>query len=74
MVVDALAPCVARTSAAMILIVWNRQVLVLLKDGFQLPVSYQCGQMAENVYICLCSLLKNLARKGLIETHCFAWM
>ena len=40
MVADALAPCVARTSAAMILIMKNRQVLVLLEEDFQLPVSY----------------------------------
>ena len=40
MVADALAPCVARTSAAMILIVSNRQVLVLVQEEFQLPVSY----------------------------------
>ena len=40
MVADALAPCVARTSAAMILIMVNRQVLVLLEDEFKQPVSY----------------------------------
>ena len=41
MVADALAPSVARTSAAMIiLIMQNRQFLVLLKEEFQLPVSY----------------------------------
>ena len=40
MVADALAPCAARTSAAMILIMENRQVIVLLKEEFQLPVSY----------------------------------
>ena len=40
MAADALAPCVARTSAAMILIMWNRQVLVLLEAEFQLHVSY----------------------------------
>ena len=45
MVADALAPCVARTSAAMIMITQNRQVLVLLEEEFQLPVSYQCGGM-----------------------------
>ena len=56
MVADALAPCVARTSAVMILPMWNRQVLVLLEEGFQLPVSYQCGGMTYNVDICLCSL------------------
>ena len=40
MAADALAPCVARTSAAMILIMLNRQVLVLLDEEFQLYVSY----------------------------------
>ena len=40
MVADALAPYVARTSAAMILIMYNRQVIVLLEEEFQLPVSY----------------------------------
>ena len=40
MAADALAPYVARTSAAMILIMLNRQVFVLLEEEFQLPVSY----------------------------------
>ena len=40
---DALAPCVARTSAPMILTVWNRKVLVLHEEGFKLPVSCQGG-------------------------------
>ena len=40
MIADALAPYVARISAAMILIMHNRQVLVLLEEEFQLPVSY----------------------------------
>ena len=40
MVADALAPCVARTSAAMILIMLYKQVLVLLEQEFQLPVFY----------------------------------
>ena len=40
MAADALAPCVARTSAAMILIMENMQFLVLLEEEFQLPVSY----------------------------------
>ena len=38
MAADVLAPCVARTSAAMILIMKNRQVLVLLEEEFQLCV------------------------------------
>ena len=45
MTADAVAPCVARASAAMILALWNRQVLILNKKGFQLPVSSQCGGM-----------------------------
>ena len=40
MVADALAPCVARTSAAMILIIYNRQFLVLPEEEFQLLVPY----------------------------------
>ena len=40
MAANALAPHVARTSAAMILIMSSRQVLVLLEEEFQLPVSY----------------------------------
>ena len=40
MVADALAPSVVRTSAAMILMMQNRQFIVLLEEEFQLPVSY----------------------------------
>ena len=40
MAADALAPYVARTSAAMILITLNKQVLVLLDEEFQQPVFY----------------------------------
>ena len=43
------------TSATMILTMWNRQVLVLFKEGF-LSASYQCGEMTQNVNICLCYL------------------
>ena len=45
MVADALAPYVARTSAPKILTLYNRYVLVLLEEWFQLPVSFQCGIM-----------------------------
>ena len=34
MAADALAPNVARTSAAMILTMWNMEVPVLLEEGF----------------------------------------
>ena len=40
MVADALAPSIARTSAARILTMYNRQVLVLLEEEFQLHASY----------------------------------
>ena len=40
MVADVLAPYIGRTSAAMILIMQNRQVPVLLEEEFQLPESY----------------------------------
>ena len=65
MAADALAPYIARTSAATILTMQNKWVLVLFEEGFQLPASYQCGEMTQNVNICLYSLCKNLARKGL---------
>ena len=32
--------------------------LSYLRKAFQLPVSYHCGQMTQNVNICLCSLWK----------------
>ena len=52
---DALAPSVSRTSATM---VWNKQdkqVFVFHKEGFQLPVPYQCWEMIDNsnIFICL---------------------
>ena len=40
MAADALVPCVTRTSAAMTLTIWNKQVLVFQEKGFQLPVPY----------------------------------
>ena len=55
MVVDALAPWVARSSAAMKLNMHTR--LVLREEGFQLPVSWQCaecGRIIKIVNTCLC--------------------
>ena len=43
---DALAPCIARTSTAMILTVQARQVLVSSEEGFQLRVSSQCSEIS----------------------------
>ena len=62
MTADALAPCFARSSAAMILAMWNR--LAFHEEGFQLPVSCQCGGLTKNVNICFCSLSKIQHAKG----------
>ena len=62
---DALAPCVARSSAAMVLAMRNGQVLVFHEEGFQLPVSCQCRGLTEDVNMFLFPL-RNLARNGLI--------
>ena len=43
MVADVLAPCVARTSASMILNMFNRLVLVLHEERFQQPGQCQCS-------------------------------
>ena len=64
MAADALAPYVTRTSVAMILTMWNRWVLVLFEEGFQIHASYQCGEMTQCKYMFMFPL-KNLARKGL---------
>ena len=37
MAADALAPCISRPSAAMILIMQEKQVFVFHQEGFQLP-------------------------------------
>ena len=52
MVTDALHPCFARTSAAMILNMQTRWVLVLDEEGFQLPLSCHCGKLIEIKNIC----------------------
>ena len=40
MAADALAPCIARSLAALALIVWDKWAFVFHKEGFQLPVPY----------------------------------
>ena len=64
MTTDALAPCITRSSAATILAMWNRQVLVFHEGGFQLPVSYRCGGMTENCRYIFCFCLKILHVKS----------
>ena len=62
MVADALAPCVARSSAPMILAMQSSQALVLRKD-----FNYLYHVSMETLFECKCMSmfpLKNLARKG----------
>ena len=33
-------------------------IYILFEEGFEVPVSYQCGAMTQNVNTCLCSLCK----------------
>ena len=51
---DALAPCVPGTSAVMVLIMHDKQVLVFHEDGFYLSVSSECHEMIDNANIFLC--------------------
>ena len=48
MFIDALAPCITRSSATMVLIMKDKQVLVFHKNGFQCPVPSPCW---ENILI-----------------------
>ena len=70
MAADALVPCVAGPSAAMILAMWNRLVMVFQEEGFQLPLSFQSEGMVQIVNTLLFFLSK-LAHKGLtlFENH-----
>ena len=45
MAADTLAPSVASASAAKILTMQNKQVIVFLKEGFQAPAPSQCQEM-----------------------------
>ena len=49
MAADALAPSLARSSAAIVLTMQDGRVLVFHEEGFQLPVASQCWEMMENV-------------------------
>ena len=52
---DILAPCIARPSTAMVLTMHVKQVLVSHKEGFQLPILFQCSETIENANTFLCS-------------------
>ena len=51
MVADALATCVARSSATIVLTTQDTQVLAIHKKVFQLPVPYQYWEMIWNADI-----------------------
>ena len=53
MATDALAPCVAKSSAAVILSVWDWHVLVFHEGEFELPGSSYFWEMIENANISL---------------------
>ena len=48
---DAMAPCVARTSATMALTIQNKQDLVTNGVGFRLPLRSYLYEMIENANI-----------------------
>ena len=48
---DAVAPCVARSSAAMVLAMQDNQVLVFQVEGFQLLVSSPSWEITENAIV-----------------------
>ena len=48
MVADAWAPCIARASTAMVLIVHYEQVFVFYEEGFQLTVPFPWWKMIGN--------------------------
>ena len=48
---DALAPCVTRSPAAILLNIWDKQVLISQEGRFQLPVFVWCWEIVKNIYI-----------------------
>ena len=54
MAAEALAPCVARTSAAMVLNMQNKQVFAFYEERFHLRQPYQCWERIDNANIILC--------------------
>ena len=50
---NALDPCVAKSSATMLLTMQDKQVVVFHKEGFQLHATSQCLEMMRNANIFL---------------------
>ena len=57
MAADVLAPCRARSSAAMVLAMLDKQVLVFDDEGSKPPVLSQCYESIENTIVFLCFLI-----------------
>ena len=66
MAADALAPFVARASAAMVLTVFDQQVHDFHEEGSELPVASQCKEMIRNANKFLCFLKQIQPFKGLV--------
>ena len=64
---DALAPCVARPSASMILTIGSRDVFVFLESKSQQPAMFLCRGMMSNANTYLW-LLKTIAGKHLMKS------
>ena len=64
MVGNALAPCITRPSAAMILTVQNKHVFVIHEERFQLHAPSYCWKIIENGNTFLCFLKMNSANLG----------
>ena len=60
MAADTLAPCVARSSAAMILTISNVDILIVLLSEFQQLGAYQYRVMMWNENIFLCDFSKKI--------------
>ena len=62
MVADALAPCIARSSATIVLTMYGKRVFH--GEGFWLPAPFQCGKIIESIacvaiyiYIYICAII-----------------
>ena len=67
-VADALAPCIARSSAPMILNVCNMDILVIIGSEFEQSVTFQCWAVMWNANVLFYIFSeKNQQDKGLVK-------
>ena len=60
---DALAPFIAKASAAMVLIMQDSLVLVFHREGFHYSIPSQCQEIIENANVFLYFLYKKKEKK-----------